>query len=568
MKLKHIFCGLAAMGLMAVTSCTNLDETLYSQLNDSNLDFTNESDLSLLEGQAIAQFRYLNLSWFGTFVTNNGCTDIYCIPLRHSVYGAEYINLHKHNWDYTLGFAENNWSYAYQCIGYCNRVLDAISEDQPEKRAQMRFFRALTYYYLLDMHRNVPFQTTANVEAGYLPDQATPQELYDFCVSELQDIKDVIGTEKYFGYGNKYVVCMVLAKLYMNKNVYLETTGTDGYSDALEELNTIINEGGYSLAENYLDNFRVDIDTSPEVIFAIPGDATHAITFNHHIYLMPAVGMEAYGSSANSTNGSAAVPQFIDTYDTDDQRLTDTWAQGLQHYAVKNSDGTYTPNAGDPIPYTDDDWAGQGYLNYSKEMHSINMSYYQEGYRLHKYEIEGGTDKGTSADDICIYRYADVLMMKAECLLRLGQDKQTAANLVTQVRERSFKTNVTKATRTVADLEGGSCYKYGHKEYDPTSAYNDWSQLTSIYEGGDDIELGGLLDDLGWEFACEQHRRQDLIRFKMADGRSVFTGKSWFCKDASSDDHWEMFPIPDSAMRTNSKLKQNPGYTTSSTTSE
>lgn len=561
MKLNKIIFGIAAVGLASLSSCTDLDEKLYSSLNETNLDMTNESDIALIEGQAIAQYRNIHESWFGTFITNELCTDIYCVPLRHEDWGADYILLHKHTWDYTLGMAENNWNYCYNCIGYANQALDNISEDLPEKRAQLRFFRAMTYYHLLDLYRNVPLMTTRNVEAGWTPEQSTAQEVYDFCVNEFKEIKDYIGTEKNFGYGNKYAVCMALAKLYMNKNVYLGTSGTDGFSDALTELNTIIDEGGYSLAENYADNFKHDISSSPEVIFAVPGDNTHAIQFNHHVYVMPAVGMEAYGSSANATNGSAAVPQFIDTYDDDDQRLDDTWAHGLQHYAVKNSDGTYTPNAGDPIPYTDDDWAGEGYLNYSRNMHSIDMSYRQEGYRLHKYEIQGGNDKGTTGDDLVIFRYADVLLMKAECLLRLGQDKETAASLVTQVRKRSFPNNAVKATRTVADLEGGSCFAYGHEEYDPKTDYNDWSQLISTYEGGDDIELGGLLDDLGWEFACEQHRRQDLIRFKMKDGRSVFTGKSWFCKDASNDSHYEIFPIPDLAMRTNLKLKQNPGYT-------
>ena len=140
----------------------------------------------------------------------------------------------------------------------------------------------------------------------------------------------------------------------------------------------------------------------------------------------------------------------------------------------------------------------------------------------------------------------------------------TAAQLVTQVRQRSFGANVAKATRTVADLEGGSVYQYGHDEYtvpeDATSGYTDWSTHVTTFEGGSDIELGGLLDDLGWEFCCELHRRQDLIRFKMKDGRSVWNGKSWFCKDATSETTYTIFSIPNEAMKANISLKQNPGY--------
>ncbi len=82
----------------------------------------------------------------------------------------------------------------------------------------------------------------------------------------------------------------------------------------------------------------------------------------------------------------------------------------------------------------------------------------------------------------------------------------------------------------------------------------------SEIEGGDDVEFGGLLDDLAWEFVGEHHRRQDLVRFKMTDGRSVFNGKSWFCKDATEDSYWNVFPIPESALDANISLVQNTGY--------
>jgi hypothetical protein len=76
-----------------------------------------------------------------------------------------------------------------------------------------------------------------------------------------------------------------------------------------------------------------------------------------------------------------------------------------------------------------------------------------EGARLVKYEIKTG-DWGTSYDDVPFFRLADAMMMKAECLLRLGgyngETEEDAARLVTQVRARAFKDNPEKATRTVA----------------------------------------------------------------------------------------------------------------------
>ena len=84
-----------------------------------------------------------------------------------------------------------------------------------------------------------------------------------------------------------------------------------------------------------------------------------------------------------------------------------------------------------------------------------------------------------------------------------------------------------------------------------------------VAEGGSDSELGGLLDDLGWEFLAEHHRRQDLIRFRLTSGQNEYNGKSWICKGAKTDPtdkHCDIFPIPKSIMDGNINLVQNPGY--------
>lgn len=82
-------------------------------------------------------------------------------------------------------------------------------------------------------------------------------------------------------------------------------------------------------------------------------------------------------------------------------------------------------------------------------------------------------------------------------------------------------------------------------------------------EGGADIELGGLLDDLAWEFVGEYHRRQDLIRFRINNGPNIWNGKSWFCKRAETDPndyHKNLYPISQDNMESNIALVQNPGY--------
>ena len=180
------------------------------------------------------------------------------------------------------------------------------------------------------------------------------------------------------------------------------------------------------------------------------------------------------------------------------------------------------------------------YLNY---MTHVDSCKYNEGYRLVKYEILSGSVDMKDCD-VPLFRYTDALMIKAECLLRLGKNDEAAA-IVTEIRQRDFKTNPGKASVTGAKLEGGSCYKYG------TYARG----VITNYEGGNDIPYGGFLDELAWEFIGEHHRKQDLIRF------GVYNRKSWFCKEGrAGEEYRNVFPIPQAIMNTNSNLVQNTGY--------
>lgn len=85
-----------------------------------------------------------------------------------------------------------------------------------------------------------------------------------------------------------------------------------------------------------------------------------------------------------------------------------------------------------------------------------------------------------------------------------------------------------------------------------------------IEEGGDDIELGGLLDELVWEFVVEYYCCQDLICFCINGiNQNVYNGKLWFCKDVKMDKidrYCDIFLLFKFVLDGNIKLKQNLGY--------
>src|SRR5690606_26140147 len=110
---------------------------------------------------------------------------------------------------------------------------------------------------------------------------------------------------------------------------------------------------------------------------------------------------------------------------------------------------------------------------------------------------------GSSDVDYPAVRYADVLLMRAEALLRTG-DATGAAQIVTQVRQRNFKGDAAhKAVVTAADLTRGSRYNYGW--YDTDGVVKTGPGGSPVTDGGNDIQFGGFLDELRWELAAEAH---------------------------------------------------------------
>lgn len=551
---KFIISAVVATGGSCLCGCTNLDENIYDTLSPERVEF-GDKEVQSMFAPVYASLREVFWGWFGYSDLMEMSSDAWCVPYRIGIgWGDLYVPLHKHQFNSEMDFFGTAWTRNYAGINACNQLLaNEAVQQSAESVAQLRAYRALYYYILFDLFRNIPLDTTFDHEAGWLPTQADPQETWDFIVSELEDIKDSCGNEVVMGKINNYAVHMILAKMYINTNAWFPERGEDmkWYQKAIDELNAVM-AGPFSLAPNYLDNFKEDISTSPEVIFGIPFAEKYAGgNYSANLWMHNA-GRATWGFNGWATGGGAVYPQFLDTYDPDDQRYSDCWLSGPQY----DKDGK-------PI-YVDTDQ-----LNYTRELHSIDIPgcYPMESERLIKFEIIGG-DFGTSYDDVCFFRLADAMLMKAECLLRLGgyngESEQMAADLVTQVRMRNFPNAPAKAVRTVAQLKGGSCYKYGHRENQGELGGED--KWITTEEGGDDIILGGLLDEYGWEFVAEGQRRQVLIRFKMTNGCNVWNGKSWFCKDAltdPNDHHYDIYPLYRDTMSGNLNLKQNPGYSTS-----
>jgi len=147
-------------------------------------------------------------------------------------------------------------------------------------------------------------------------------------------------------------------------------------------------------------------------------------------------------------------------------------------------------------------------LSYTEQIGDFTKALQNEGIRPAKYEMKEG-QLWEQDHDFVVMRYAEILLMKAECLVRLGSPA-LARPFVAQVRTR-------------AGLD--------------TPA---------------DITLSFLDDELLREFAFEGHRRTDNIRF------GDFFKPNWLTAETPA--YRGIFPIPQRELGLNKNLVQNPGY--------
>ena len=433
-----------------------------------------EKDMVAILGNAYTPWRSVVIGAINE--TQTISTDETMIPVHPWGWNGTTINMHLHTWTSETGEAVNRWGDLYTGINNANQVIYQI-------------------------------------ESGLLP----VTEGKDNYLAELKAVR-----ASYY-----YMLCD-----YYGNVPYL--TRFDVPQGFLPE-----QISRKALNDSIIAEVTAALPLLPENVDAVPFDQSYAGGLNIFNYALNGQFSQVYSTkSFGGWGGSVAVPQFINTFDPDDSRLTENYLMGQQVYPdgsnvlceIGNSQGI-PMNIVNVVPGVD--WA--------EELH---------GYHLAKYEYVAGMSPGAMSNDVFPFRYTDILMMKAECLLRTGKADE-AAQIVTEIRQRAFKSAPEKAVVTGAELMGGSTYDYGLRE---TTYLDKIKSPRTTHEGGADIKYGRFLDELGWEFNQEGRRRQDLIRF------GVWTTKSWLSHSATNDINKNLYPIPRAELDKNGKLKQNPGY--------
>ena len=472
----------------------------------------------------------------GVYDLNTFTTDEAIMPTRGGDWydGGFWQGLYLHRWGVNNDAIQATWEYLYKVVMLSNESVERILKFQethqapelPAYLAEVRAMRAMYYYYLMDLFGRVPLVLSSSVSMKEVV-QSERKDVFEFVVRELQEAEPLLSNAHsnqpgdYYGRITRPVADFLLAKLALNAEVYTDNDWTDGMRpDGQNIYFTVdgrqmnawqaavaycdrITASGYRLEEEYETNFAVFNEVSAENIFTIPMNKT--LYTNQMQYLFRSRHYnhaKAYGLSGE--NGSSATVDALRVfgYGTEkiDPRFEKCYFAGIVHdlkgHVVRLDDGSV--------------------LEYHPWEVAVDVSDtpYEKtaGARMKKYAVDTNATKDGKLmeNDIVLFRYADVLLMKSEAKVRNGENGDAE---LAQVRNR------VGASERLATLET-------------------------------------LLDERLLELVWEGWRRQDLIRF------GKFTRTYGYRPQLPGEEngYTTVFPIPGNILDMNRQLRQNKGY--------
>ena len=407
------------------------------------------------------------------------------------------------DWDENNKFFRYLYNRVYYTVPQCNNLLSVLTSvdinNKEQVIAEVKFLRSLAYFYMIDCFGKGVLVTEAENGVSTPLPEASREELFNFTVSELTSIIDQLPETNSYGRANKYAASMLLAKLYMNAEVYV---GTAHYSDAMTYINKIVTESSYTLDNDFVALFSADNNLSNEIIFPLIADATVSQSYGNTTYIV--------NGSMNSATMNTSLfgnPGGNDAWAG--HRATKAW------YSLFGDLNTTTDDRADLFWTTGHTYEMTDYKEWTNGYPSVK-------FRNTNFNSASGPATVFSSTDFPLYRLADAYLMYAECYLRGGGGSATLAlEYVNDVRGRSHANLITAG----------------------------------------DLTLDFILDERARELNLEGHRRTDLIRFgKFTGGSYLWPWKGNTLNGASIPSTYNLFPIPLTALQANPNLTQNPGY--------
>lgn len=534
---------LAAAIVSLTASCTDLDVDVKSQY----IEYPTESEVALEAKMADVYYAFRSAlgnkyNRYQTFSSDEASG----ISFDGDYYdGAENVNPTLHNFKAEDGPLDY-WSDLASGITKCNKAIDELGESTDRLTlsyiASARVMRAFYHFILIDSYGDVPILNKLYDDDEAI-ERSPRKDVAEFIENELLESIPYLSEANNaatYGKPNRWMAEALLVKLYINWAVYTcgDVTSYDAAStvntkldDCVKYCDDIINSGLFNLNDTYRSKFLYDNGSQiTDFIYAMPYDCVNAQGLLYGRYrtfrrIDDGEPIGYYGGSMkNSCAGIAAMnPEFSDlfTLEGDDRNKAVLGGKVYVHDPLTGEETTtpYMYN-GEQLELTKEitlKAGGEEQLNAGADANG-----WRQGYRSIKFypnPNEYAQYSRNQSNDVPIFRFADIILTKAEAILRGAQatGEDTPQSLFNQIRS------------------------YVHApliDHTPT--------------------LQDVLDERGREFFDENWRRNDMIRFGTFESEYGFHKKGF--PNASFDKTRRIFPVPQDVLNENVNWKQNLGY--------
>lgn len=566
-----------ALGVVALTGCTDLDETLYDQVGTKNY-YNTKNDVIRA---AFRPFEHAFWSICSRHVLNELSADQLITPARDGWWddGGKWRRLHYHEWNVEDGGdAQTEWNGCFQGIMQCNYVIEDLAKLDPSRfgfsqpefdniAAQCRVLRAWFYIRLLDAFRHIPLAVSYNDVSLNTQTQVDPKVIFTFIEDELKECLGLLSKKPSLGSGaniqgqwTQAGAAALLVRLYLNAEVYV---GEDHYSDCETVAQAILDGeyGPYEIADRWDAAFDWNNETCDEVIFGFPASQGYSYwqyQGDTYWWTVPARARYYFNDRKAKAGDHNTKYAASPSYDLNGNLYTYELGMPVQNFRKYPGDERMKlyRNLGESkregmflfgyLEYIDENGKKarvrapeQPYDLYIRDAvgnfqgmapdkwpanktSTLRNGDHNSGWHFAKYPFYSDDDAHQMESDYTEIRLPEVIYSLAECKLRSGK-KADAARLLNSVRRRNYPAE-----------------NFDEVLYSP--------------EGKAQLDEKEMLAEWGREFFAESRRRIDLIRF------GKFSTGTWWDKTPDASRDTEIFPIMRPILNANPALVQNPGY--------
>lgn len=469
----------------------------------------------------------------------------------------------------------NNWAPFYSVINYCNIVLEkagAVTEIDPNytsgdfnaDRSQMIALRSLCYFYLIRAFRDVPYTETASLNSSDEQNltQEAPLTVLNKCITDLESVKDLgLSVFSYtdwrrVGYFTQDAMYALLADMYLWRASV--THSASDYQKCVENCDWVINNKINWYKYNHPRLTEQDLAENPYCLtpynlyfndlFANQNGSESILEFQ-------------YDGTTNSNTG------LCQMYNRTGSTATTGYLTTTAYYGTIAPTNVYTT--------TEDQraWESVYGQNTNSDAYYVRKGVAQDarggsktaqGHVLRDYE--------RYAQNWIIYRMTDIMLMKAEALVQLGnnnkEDQYTkdAFDLVYQVNLRAIAQTTLADKQTYAlkidEVEDMELLVMQERARELCFEGKRWfDMLRYNYRHVNNVDYGVTLSNQNGNYGSVYEPMLNLLVAKYSSGGSAV-------KANIKSEPYLYMPVLQREMDVNPALVQNPVYRSKKTSSK